>query len=148
MQFRRIEIKKIGDLLVEKGIISYGQLQEALKLQKKESGLLGTILVRLGHASEVEIAQVITVQYGLPYLPLSSYELDGEIIKLIPRDIAKKFCLIAVDRMGDTLTIAMANPLDPSAIEEIEKLTGLKIQVFISTMTDIVNAIEKYYGKA
>ncbi|MBN1872226.1 MAG: hypothetical protein JW800_06615 [Candidatus Omnitrophica bacterium] len=145
VKLRRIEARKIGDLLVEKKVISYEQLQKALKIQKEKGGLLGSLLVEAGYATEEQIAQVITIQYGLPYLPLSNYELDKEMIRLIPEETAKKFCLVAIDKMGDTLTIALANPLNVDAIAEVERITTSKVQTFVSTMTDINNVIKKYY---
>lgn len=143
---RRIVTKQLGELLLEKGIINEVQLEKALKIQKEKGGLIGQILVMLGYAKEDEIAQVLTVQYGFPYLPLESYDISPEVIKLIPENVAKQYNLIAIDRIGNLLTISMSNPLNSQAIEDIEVLTGSKIQVFISTMTDINNAIKKYYG--
>ena len=101
----------------------------------------------LGYAKEEEIAQVLTVQYGFPYLPLESYEISPDAIKLIPENVAKQYNLIAIDRIGSLLTISMSNPLNIQAVEDIEMLTGCKIQVFISTMSDVSNAIKKYYSK-
>lgn len=144
---KRIVTKQLGELLLEKGIINESQLEKALKIQKEKGGLIGQIIVTLGYAKEEEIAQVLTVQYGFPYLPLESYEISADVIKLIPENVAKQYNLIAVDRIGDLLTISMSNPLNVQAAEDIETLTGCKVQVFISTMTDINNAIKKYYGK-
>ena len=98
-------------------------------------------------ASEEEIAQAITVQYGFPYLPLSSYEVNIEAMKLIPQNVAEQYNLIAIDRMADMLTIAMSNPLNIQAVEDIEMISHCTVQVFVSTMSDIANAISKYYQK-
>lgn len=144
---RRIISKQLGELLCEKGVINEAQLEKAIKIQNEKGGLIGQILVMLGYAKEEEIAQVLTVQYGYPYLPLQSYEISDEMIKLIPENVCKQYNLIAIDRIGQLLTIAMSNPLNIQAVEDVEMLTACKIQVFISTMTDINNAIKKYYGK-
>lgn len=144
---KRIVSKQLGELLLEKGIINDAQLEKALKIQKEKGGLIGQILVMLGYAKEEEIAQVLTVQYGFPYLPLESYEISADAIKLIPENVAKQYNLIAIDRIGGLLTISMSNPLNIQAVEDIEMLTGCKIQVFISTMSDVNNAIKKYYSK-
>ena len=144
---RKIVSKQLGDLLLEKGVLKKEQLEKALKIQKEKGGLLGTILVGLGYAKEEEIAQAITIQYGFPYLPLSSYEIDRNLIDIIPENVARQYCLIGIDKIGDTLTIAMANPLNLQAVEDIELMTGCKAQTFVSTMTDINNAIDKYYKK-
>jgi len=144
---RRIVSKQLGELLLERGIINESQLDKALKIQREKGGLIGQILVMLGYAKEEEIAQVLTVQYGFPYLPLENYEINAEGIKLIPENVARQYNLIAIDKIGDLLTIAMSNPLNVQAVEDIELIAKCKVQVFVSTMTDITNAIKKYYGK-
>ncbi|MBI5124126.1 MAG: hypothetical protein HZA72_01750 [Candidatus Omnitrophica bacterium] len=144
---RRIITKLLGELLLEKGVINEAQLEKALKVQKEKGGLIGQIIVMLGYAKEEEIAQALTVQYGFPYLPLESYEISQDVIKIIPENVAKQYNLIAIDKIGNLLTITMSNPLNNQAVEDIEMLAGCNVQVFISTMTDITNAIKKYYGK-
>lgn len=144
---RRIVSKQLGELLIEKGVINNAQLERALKLQQEKGGLIGQILVMLGFATEEEIAQALTVQYGFPYLPLEFYQINKEAIKLIPENVANQYNLIAIDKIGELLTIAMSNPLNVQAVEDIEMLTKCKVQTFVSTMTDINNAIKKYYGK-
>jgi type IV pilus assembly protein PilB len=144
---KRIVTKQLGELLVERGVIDHVQLAKALKVQKEKGGLIGQILVLLGFAKEEEIAQALTVQYGFPYLPLECYDINAEAIKLIPRNVAIQYNLIAIDKIGDLLTIAMSNPLNFQAVEDIEMLTKCKVQVFVSTMTDITNSIEKHYKK-
>lgn len=144
---KRLVSKQLGELLMEKGIINRSQLDKALDIQKERGGLIGQILVGLGYATEEEIAQALTVQYGFPYLPLANYEIDAELIKLIPESVAKQYNLISIDKIGNNLTIAMSNPLNVQAIEDIELITNCNIQVFVSTMTDVTTAIKKYYGK-
>jgi type IV pilus assembly protein PilB len=144
---KRVVSKKLGDLLIERKIITSEQLQKALAVQKEKGGLLGQILVSLEFATEEEIAQALTVQYGFPYLPLASYEVGKEALKTIPENVARQYCLIAIDKIGNTLTIAMSNPLNTQAIEDIELISKSKIQVFVSTMTDVTNALDKNYGK-
>lgn len=144
---RRIISKQLGELLIERGILKKEQLEKARKIQKEKGGLLGVILVGLGYSTEEQIAQAITVQYGFPYLPLASYEIDKEIIRIIPENVARQYCLIAIDKIGNTLTIAMSNPLNQQAVEDIELMTKCKVQSFVSTMTDVNKAIDKHYGK-
>ena len=147
MSPRRIVSKQLGELLLEKGVLKKEGLEKAIKIKKEKGGLLGTILVALGYATEEQIAQAITVQYGFPYLPLTSYEIDQSVIDIIPENVARQYCLIGIDRIGNTLTIAMSNPLNMQAVEDIELMTGSKVQAFVSTMTDIANAIEQHYKK-
>jgi type IV pilus assembly protein PilB len=144
---RKIISKQLGELLMDRGIINAAQLEKALRVQRERGGLIGQILVMLGFAKEEEIAQALTVQYGFPFLPLDCYEINQEAVKLIPENVARQYNLIAIDRIGDLLTIAMSNPLNVQAVEDIEMLTKCKVQVFVATMSDINNAIKKSYGK-
>lgn len=139
--------KQLGELLIERRIINHKQLDQGLKLQKERGGLIGQILVALGYATEEEIAQAITVQYGFPYLPLKGYEIDQEVIDVIPEHVARQYGIIPVDKIGDTLTIAMSNPLNIQAVEDVELLTNCSVQVFVSTLTDLNEAINRYYAK-
>jgi type IV pilus assembly protein PilB len=145
MLIKKVINKQLGELLIEHGIINDQQLQKALAVQKEKGGLVGELLVALGFAKEEDIAQAITVQYGFPYLPLSSYEIGLEITALIPVRVAKQYLLIPIDKIGNNLTIAMANPLNSIAIDDVEKLTGCTVQVFVCTVSDVKKAIEKYY---
>ncbi|UCH12332.1 MAG: hypothetical protein JSW18_05840 [Candidatus Omnitrophota bacterium] len=143
---RRMITKKLGELLVEQKIIKESELQKALQMQKEKGGLLGSILVLLGFATEEQIAQALTTQYGFPYLPLKNYEIDQEIVKLIPRNVAEQYALIAIDKVGNSLTVAMSNPLNLHAIEDIELITNCKVQTFVSTQSDIKAIIIRYYA--
>ncbi len=144
---KRVTHKKLGELLVERKVITTDQLEKGLIVQKGKGGLLGEILVELGFCNEEAIAQVLTVQYGFPFLPLSNYEVDTEVVKIIPENVARQFMLIPIDRVGETLTVAMANPLNQQAIEDLEMVTGCDILVFVSTTTEIRKAIDHYYKK-
>ena len=145
MQPRRLVNKQLGELLIERNILSQEQLAKALLVQKEKGGLIGEILVELGFVREEEIAQTLTAQYGFPYLPLANYEIDQEIIGIIPSRVAKQYLIIPVDKIGTNLTLAMSNPLNLQAIEDVELLSGCSIQTFVSTSSDIKKAIEKYY---
>ncbi len=142
---KKVIQKQLGELLVESKLITREQLDEALKVQKEKGGLVGQILVALGHTTEEAIAQTLTAQYGFPYLPLGGYEIDREVARLIPENVAKQYGLVAVDRVGGVLTIAMSNPLNNQAVEDVEMATGLKVQVFVSTATDVNEAIKRCY---
>jgi type IV pilus assembly protein PilB len=145
MILRRVIHKQLGELLVERKVITPQQLEKAMAVQKQKGGLLGEILVELGFAKEEDIAQALTTQYGFPYLPLNNYEINPEIIKLVPLRVAKQYLLIPIDKIGNNLTLAMSNPLNTQAIEDVEILTGCNVQSFVSTSSDIKKAIEKYY---
>lgn len=142
---KKIINKQLGELLLERSIINRQQLYKALDIQKEKGGLIGEILVGLGFAKEEDIAQALTAQYGFPYLPLSNYEVNDEVVNMIPARVARQYLLIPIDKIGNNLTLAMANPLNTQAIEDVELLSGCKIQTFVCTSSDVRNAIAKYY---
>ena len=142
---KKILQKQLGELLIDCRLITREQLDECLVLQKEKGGLLGQILVTLKYTTEEAIAQALTAQYGFPYLPLGCYEVDSEVAKVIPEYVAKQYGRIAVDRVGSILTVAMSNPLNTQAIEDVEMLTHYKVQVFVTTATDVSNAIKNIY---
>jgi len=144
---KRIPREQIGQLLIQRGKITPEQLDQALQLQKEQGDLLGEALTKLGFVTEEDIVQALAVQHDLPYLPLANYEIDSELTKLIPESLARKYHILPVDKMGDILTVVMANPLESEAIEEIEALTKCKVEVFIGTSTEIREAIERIYGR-
>lgn len=145
MPIRRIINKQLGELLIERGVLNQRQLDKALTVQKEKGGLIGEILVELGFANEEDIAQALTAQYGFPYLPLGNYEINPEIANIVPIRVARQYLLIPIDKIGNNLTLAMSNPLNAQAIEDIELLSGCSVQTFVSTASDIKKAIEKYY---
>jgi len=145
MPVRRIINKQLGELLLDRGIINQGQLDQALNLQRIKGGLIGEILVELGFSKEEDIAQSLTAQYGFPYLPLGNYDVNPEITGIIPGRVARQYLLVPIDKIGNNLTLAMSNPLNIQAIEDVELLSGCSVQTFVSTSSDIKRAIEKYY---
>jgi len=145
MPLRRIINKQLGELLLERGIINQAQLDQALDTQRSKGGLIGELLVEMGFVKEEDIAQSLTAQYGFPYLPLSNYDVNAEITGIIPGRVARQYLLVPIDRIGNNLTLAMSNPLNIQAIEDVELLSGCSVQTFVSTSSDIKRAIEKYY---
>lgn len=133
--------------MIERKVIVPDQLQKALEYQKVNGGLIGEILVQLGFSKEEDIAQVLTAQYGFPYLPLSNYDIDGDVVKVIPEQVARQYCLIPIDKIGNNLTVAMSNPLNAQAIEDVELISSCVVQTFVSTTTDIRKAIERCYAR-
>ena len=137
--------EKLGEILVRNGTISEEQITRALDFQKREGGLLGEILIKLGYVNEQEIVQALTAQYGFPYLPLENYDLNKDCIGIVPENVARQYNLVPLDLIGDLLTIAMSNPLNSRAIDDLEMITKRKAQVFISTVTSINDSINKLY---
>ena len=142
---RRIITKRIGEVLLERGVISLKDLEKALAYQKEHGGLLGQTLIQLAFVTEEEVALALTAQYGFPYLPLDNYEIDEGLTAIIPVEAARQYCLIPIDRIGNALTLAMADPTNVKAIEDIELMTKCVVQTFVSTPSDIGKAIDKYY---
>jgi len=147
LPLRKIISKQLGELLLERNIINKEELNKALEIQKGKGGLIGEILNELGYAKEEDIAHALTAQYGFPFLPLSNYEIEQEVAKSIPENVCSQYCLIPIDKIGNSLTLAMSNPLNAQAIEDIEEVSKCSVQVFVATPSDIRNAIEKYYKK-
>ena len=145
--FKRVTTRQLGELLIERKVILPEHLQKALDYQKVNGGLIGEILVQLGFAKEEDIAQVLTAQYGFPYLPLANYDIDIETVKVVPEHVARQYCLIPIDKIGNNLTVAMSNPLNTQAIEDVEMISQCVVQAFVSTTTDIRKAIERCYAK-
>lgn len=148
---RRIVTKRIGEILLEQEIITQQQLEAALLYQEAHGGLLGQILIERGYAAEQEMEEAIVItlstQYGFPYLPLEHYEIDYAVLELIPEHVARHYCLIPINRIGNGLTIAMADPSNTQAVEHLESLTNCVIQTLVSTPSEIRKAIELYYPR-
>ncbi len=136
---------KLGQLLITSGIISEEQLKQALDAQRKEGGRLGTNLVKLGFISEDKLVAFLSKQYGVPAINLAEYKIDSAILKLIPADMAKKYLIMPVARIGATLTVAMADPSNVFAIDDVKFMTGYNVEVVVASESGIVGAIGSYY---
>ncbi len=143
--FRKVVNKQLGEILVERGVLLRAKLEEILVFQKEKGILFGEALVQLKLGSEEEVVQALRCQYGFPYLPLAHYEIAPEVIATVPRGVCKQYCLVPIDKIGRSLTLTMANPLNVQALEDVEKVTGCSVQTFVSTATDINRAINRYY---
>ena len=143
--FRKVVDKQLGEILVERGVLPRVQLEEVLFFQKEKGVLFGEALVQMKIGTEVDVVQALTCQYGFPYLPLANYEIAPEVVAVVPRGVCRQYCLVPIDKIGRSLTLTMANPLNVQALEDVEKITGCSVQAFISTATDINRAINRYY---
>lgn len=140
--------KQLGQLLIDKKNITPNQLEEALKYQKEKGGLLGQILISLKFISEQDLVMSLADQYGFPYMPLENYDVNIEAVKIVPENVARQYFLVPIDKIGNVLTIVMADPLNDFAIRDIEYLTGCKVTPFVSTASDIKSALDRCYGKS
>jgi len=146
MKFHRKVDKPLGQILVERGIINASQLKDALATQKRQGGLIGEVIVSLGFAKEEDIAYCLSLQFGYPYLPLENYQVSEEVVAAVPKNVCGHYCLLPIDKIGNTLTVAMANPLNVQAIEDLEDLAHCDIQIFVSTPSDIRSGIDRFYS--
>ncbi len=139
---------RLGEMLVKAGVLTQDQLQEALEGQKKNGGRLGFNLVKLGFVREDDITQLLSEQYGVPFINLRHFEIDESVIKLIPSEVAQKYLVVPVNRTGATLTIAMADPTNVFAMDDIKFMTGYNVEPVVASEIAIREAIEQYYGSS
>ena len=137
---------RMGKLLLYMGIINRAQLHAALERQKKTGRLIGETLVELGFAKEEDIVGAIAFQYMVPYLRLKNCDVDMALLSLIPRECSVQYRCFPIDNLESILTIAMANPLDEKAVEEIKKVAKNDVLCCVSTPTEIALAIEEHYA--
>ena len=138
--------KKLGDLLIEVGIITSEQLANALEIQKNTGDKLGNILTSQGYVTEDHIIQVLEFQLGIPHVKLEKYNIDKLSCTLIPESIAKRYGLIPIKKENGILTVAMSDPLNVYAIDDLKIYSGMEIQPVIASHDDINKAIDKYYS--
>ncbi len=136
---------KLGNLLLEKGIIAQKQLDRALDYQRSIGGKLGTILVKLGFVKEDQLAKLLADQQDLASVSLKDLTITKELMDLIPREIIEKHEVIPIKKGGGTLTVAMSDPTDFPTIEEIRFVSGLAIDAVLITRSDAQKAINQYF---
>jgi type IV pilus assembly protein PilB len=136
---------KLGQLLVTSNVITEEQLREAIGLQRKQGGRLGTNLVTLGYLTEEKLVAFLSKQWGVPAINLSDYKIEPSVLKLIPVEIARKYLIIPVARVGATLTITMADPSNVFMIDDVKFMTGYNVEVVVSSESSIIHAITSYY---
>jgi type IV pilus assembly protein PilB len=137
---------KLGELLLKENMVTPQQLQEALAHQKMNGGKLGKAFVSLGYVRDEEITSLLSRQYGVPSINLDHFEVDPAIIKIIPAETARKYQILPLSRSGATLTIAMADPTNVFAMDDIKFMTGYNVEPVVASETSLEDAIEKYYG--
>jgi type IV pilus assembly protein PilB len=137
---------RIGELLLKEKRITPAQLQEALNAQKTNGGKLGYNLVKLGFVKDEEITQLLSKQYGVPSINLTQFDVDTAVIKLVPADTAHKYQIVPLSRSGATLTIAMTDPTNVFAMDDIKFMTGYNVEPVVASETAIMEAIQRYYS--
>src|SRR5919109_2584472 len=139
---------RIGELLLKEKRISTEQLQEALNYQRQNGGKLGFNLVKLGYVRDDEITALLSKQYGVPSIALGQFEIDTSVIKLVPAETAQKYQIVPLSRSGATLTIAMTDPTNVFAMDDIKFMTGYNVEPVVASETAVIEAIKKYYPAA
>ncbi len=137
--------RRLGDLLVADGLLTPEQLQKALAEQKGSTDKLGSILIRLGFINEEQLIGFLSRQYGVPSITLSQLEVDTEVLKLVPPAIAKKYEVLPVRRMGNSLALAMADPTNVFALDDISFMTNLQVLPLVASQSAIKKAIDRHY---
>jgi len=140
--------QRLGDLLVKEKIITPEQLEQANKVQKEQSCRLGSALVKLGFLTDEDVTNFLSRQYGVPAINLSYFEIDPAVVKLIPFETAKRYQILPLSRVGASLTIAMVDPTNVFAMDDIKFMTGFNIEPVVASESSILAGIDKAYGAA
>jgi type IV pilus assembly protein PilB len=139
---------RLGDLLVRNELINDEQLHDALADQKAQGGRLGSSLIKLGFVKEEQLSAFLSKQYGVPSINLSEFEIAVDVIRQIPPEVAQKYQIVPVNRAGSTLIVAMNDPSNIFAIDDIKFMTGFNIEVVVATESSIKTAIDQYYDQS
>ncbi|MBI2835484.1 MAG: type IV-A pilus assembly ATPase PilB [Acidobacteria bacterium] len=139
---------RIGELLLKEKRITPAQLQDALNQQKAQGGKVGSLLVKLGYVKDEEITTLLSRQYGVPSISLADFEIDPAVLKIVSAETAQKYLIIPLSRSGATLTIAMTDPTNVFAMDDIKFMTGYNVEPVVASESAVFAAIDKYYNLA
>src|SRR5438067_1870895 len=137
---------KLGEILVRENLISPQHLRQALDYQREHGGRLGFNLVKLGLVSDDTITAVLSRQYGIPSVNLELFDIDDSVLRLIPQEVAQKYSVLPLSRVGATLTMAMVDPTNVFAMDDIKFMTGLNVEPVVVAEASVQQAIAKYYS--
>jgi type IV pilus assembly protein PilB len=137
---------RLGEILIKESLITQDQLQKALEFQRANGGKLGSCLTKMGFITDDDITGVLSRQYGVPSINLKYYEIDPNVIKLIPQDTALRYQVIPLSRVGSVLTIAMTDPTNVFAMDDIKFMTGFNVEPVVASESAIGEAISRFYG--
>jgi len=138
--------RKLGDILVDEGLISKAELQKALNISRESNARLGKVLVELGYVTDAQITEFLSHQFGFPYMKLSNIIVEHEAVSAVDRSIAEKHNALPIFKNGNRLTVAIADPLNIFAVDDIEINTGMEVDLVLASAQDIEGGLEKYYG--
>jgi len=140
--------KKLGDLLVRDNLLAIHDLEKAKADQRKNGGRLGEALVRLGLLEEQQLVNILAKQYGIPAVNLDNFEISPDVVKLVPEDLVHKYHLMPVNRVGSTLIVAVEDPSNMFAVDDIKFMTGYNVEVVVASASSIKKAVDKYYDSS
>src|SRR5438046_5788547 len=138
--------QKLGVLFVKEKVITQEQLTQATKVQEETNCRLGSALVKLGFLTDEDVTNFLSRQYGVPAINLSYFEIDPTVVKLIPFETAKRYQILPLSRVGASLTIAMVDPTNVFAMDDIKFMTGFNIEPVVASETAIMDGVEKAYN--
>ncbi len=137
---------RLGEILIKESLITQDQLDKALEFQRSNGGKLGSCLTKMGFITDDDITGVLSRQYGVPSINLKYYEIDPNVIKLIPQDTALRYQVIPLSRVGSVLTIAMTDPTNVFAMDDIKFMTGFNVEPVVASESAIAESITRFYG--
>jgi type IV pilus assembly protein PilB len=138
---------RLGELLVRENLISVQQLRKAQEEQTKSGARISTALIKVGAIEESKLTDFLSKQYGVPSINLKEFDIEPDIIKLVPKDVAEKHLVMPVNRAGSSLIVAMCDPSNIYAVDDLKFLTGYNIEPVVASEPAIREAIEKYYAE-
>src|SRR5246500_3860599 len=137
---------RLGEILVKESLISQEQLHKALEYQRANGGKLGSCLTKMGYITDDDITGVLSRQYGGASLNLKYYEIEPNVIRLIPQDAALRYQVVPLSRVGSVLTIAMTDPTNVFAMDDVKFMTGFNVEPVVASESAIADAISRFYG--
>ncbi|MBN1521156.1 MAG: hypothetical protein JW928_01380 [Candidatus Aureabacteria bacterium] len=139
--------KKLGEILIDAGKLTKEQLEQALKVQKETGKKIGELFVELGFCKEEDIIVSLATQFGYPYINLNNYDITPDVLKTIPKGLAKKYQCIPMDRIGNIISFVVSDPTNLMELKKQEQYLNCKMQFFLTTPTALNEAIKKFYEK-
>jgi hypothetical protein len=143
VQIAKLVRKKMGEILVDEGLVREEQVQEALRRQRATGEGFGEVLVLMGFVSEVDIARTIVKQSGLPYIDASKYRINKDGVQAVPAELMWQNQFVVLDKIGKTILVAISNVLSPEVFDKLERVSGSQIFVYVATAAQVQQALEK-----
>ena len=142
---KKLPKKRIGEILIEEGVLERKTLEKALEVQRKEGGLIGGILVKMGAISENDLVAALSKQLLIPFIQLANYHVNRNALKCVPKELAERHLLFPFDQDIHELWLAVSDPLNQEFLEAVEKNVSQPVQIFLATVSEIRQAITSYY---